>query len=102
MQNLHAYLKNYPAYIGEVKCKKFTWQEYEEANDGQGGVRKVCRSVSQVSTAIALNYDILREKCGIDFEKYKWDENENKFSYGENENYPTTQLPDEEQGGLTY
>jgi DNA primase catalytic core len=73
MQNLQAYLKDHPAYIGAVKSTRFEWLEYKESADPLNPtlVRKVERRASQNSSAVAMDYEMLKELAGVDFEKYK-------------------------------
>jgi DNA primase catalytic core len=73
MQNLQAYLKDHPAYIGVVKSTRFEWMEYKESAEPFDGApaHRVAQKASQNSSAVAMDYELLKELAGIDFEKYK-------------------------------
>jgi DNA primase catalytic core len=78
MSDLHSFLKDHKAYIGTVGSTRFSWMEYEEAVDPvspERGVRKVERRASANSSAVALDYEKLRELTGVDYEKYKPEDN---------------------------
>ncbi len=66
------YLENHQAYIGQIKSTRFSWMEYkEEFNQSEGRVTKVEKPASQNSSAIAMDYEVLKEINGLDLEKYE-------------------------------
>jgi hypothetical protein len=73
MQNLIMYLKDHPAYLGQVKSARFTWSEYSDQADplDANKVRRVEKKASANSSCVAMNYDLLKELSGIDLEKYE-------------------------------
>jgi hypothetical protein len=73
MQSLQAYLREHPAYIGVVKSTRFEWTEYEENAEPFDGApaHRVARKMSQLSSAVAMDYSLLKELTGVDFEKNK-------------------------------
>jgi DNA primase catalytic core len=78
MSDLKTYLQSHPAYIGMADGIRFSWMEYEETADelNPTNVHKIQRKASQVSSAVAMDYELLKELIGVDFEKYKPDEGE--------------------------
>ncbi|MDR2066016.1 MAG: hypothetical protein LBP85_09975 [Prevotellaceae bacterium] len=78
MNNLIIYLKDHPAYIGQVKGTRFTWKEYTDTKDEiTGTVRKTEIINEQNTSAVALNYYVLKELTNINLEKN--DDIENYF-----------------------
>lgn len=72
LTNLMMYLRDHPAYIGQVKSARFTWNEYtDQLDELDKRVKRVERKSSAITSCVAINYDILKELSGIDFEKYK-------------------------------
>jgi len=72
IQNLMTYLKDYPAYVGNVKNKRFRWQEVKEGISLNGYREKQVKSANAVTSAIVLDYNIIKEMVNIDLEKYKF------------------------------
>ena len=72
MQNLMTYIKDSPAFIGNVKSTKFSWIEFKEqpSVNGEFIERKPIKAASNTS-AIALRYDMLLQQVNIDLEKYQ-------------------------------
>ncbi|MDR2127355.1 MAG: DNA primase [Prevotellaceae bacterium] len=78
MNNLLMYLKDHPAYIGQVKSTRFTWKEYTDMKDEFSGmVRRTEKINNQNTTAVVLDYFILKELININLEKV--DDVENYF-----------------------
>ncbi len=77
MGNLNTYLKDHPAYIGHVKSTRFDWMEFKDQKDPlKDYVMKVAMRASANTSAVAFNYEILKENVNIDLEKYDMDINE--------------------------
>ncbi len=83
---LEANLRSHPAYIGVVKAAKFKW--FEASDVPRGGftdvdgesmpnteLRRVMEMKQKNTSAVVLNYDILTQVMGIDFEREIADEN---------------------------
>lgn len=71
MGNLMAYMKDHPAFIGQIRSTRFEWQEFRDAKDALDTyVKKQSFKASANTSAVALNYEILRSHVNIDFEKY--------------------------------
>jgi hypothetical protein len=72
MTNLMMYLRDHPAYIGQVKSARFTWSEYHDRFDELSKqVRRMEQKSAANSSCVAMNYDLLKELSGIDLEKYE-------------------------------
>ncbi|MDR3132509.1 MAG: DNA primase, partial [Prevotellaceae bacterium] len=72
MTNLLMYLKDHPAYIGQVKSARFTWNEYTDHFDElTKQVKRIEKKASATTSCVAMNYDLLKELSGIDLEKYE-------------------------------
>lgn len=82
-------LRSNPAYLGFIKSKRFTWKEVDEvprrpAADGEAGIgisednrmERIVKKQSQISSCIALNYDIFRSFYDVDLERNKEEEAE--------------------------
>ena len=70
MNNLLMYLKDHPAYIGSVKSTRFSWKEYTDSKQEMVDYVKKIEVVSEQNTsAIALDYTILKELTNINLEK---------------------------------
>lgn len=80
LTTLEVNLNSHPAFIGVVSGTRFRWQETEEvasggftASDGHSvpdtTMKKVITQREKVTSAIVLNYDILKSLMGIDFER---------------------------------
>ncbi|MDR1984095.1 MAG: DNA primase [Prevotellaceae bacterium] len=70
VQNLLMYLKDHPAYIGNVKSTRFSWKEYvEDKGAMEYYVRKTERINQQNTSAIALDYLLLKELTNINLDK---------------------------------
>ena len=71
MGNLNTYLKDHPAYIGQIKSTRFDWIEFKESKDPlKNYVEKVAKKASSNTSAVAFNYEILKENVNIDLEKF--------------------------------
>ena len=80
IDNLNTYLKDHPAYIGNVKSTRFEWKEFKEQKDPlKEYVQKMEMRASANTFAVAFNYDILKDNVNIDLEKYDLDITENTF-----------------------
>lgn len=77
---LEVNLNSHPAFVGMVSNTRFRWQETEEVPYGgtivENGVnvpdttmRKVIKQREKQTSAIVLNYDILKNLLGIDLER---------------------------------
>ena len=78
--NLNTYLKDHPAYIGNVKSTRFEWTEFKEQKDPlKDYVQKMAMKASANTSAVAFNYDILKDNVNIDLEKYDLDITEITF-----------------------
>ena len=77
---LEVNLNSHPAFVGMVSNTRFKWQETEEVPLGgfimENGInvpdatmRKVIKQREKQTSAIVLNYDILRNMLGIDLER---------------------------------
>lgn len=67
--NLMNYLKDHPAFLGNVKSTRFAWEEIEEKFDQQEDkVKKISKDASANTSAVAFNYELLTDI--IDLEKY--------------------------------
>ncbi len=73
MNALLVYLKDHPAYIGNVNKTRFTWTETEEIENGTGHLEKRITYPFQTTSALAMDYELL----GIDLQKHKSQENPN-------------------------
>jgi hypothetical protein len=70
MNNLLMYLKDHPAYIGQVKATRFNWSEYQDYKDTLDTyVKKTELKRTQNSSAIVLDYNMLMELANINLEK---------------------------------
>lgn len=66
MNSLMNYIKDHPAFIGNVKSTRFEWQEViTEGVEGDYATKKM-RSVQSNTSAVAFNYELLE----VDLEKY--------------------------------
>ncbi len=65
-------LASHPAYIGHVKATRFKWNQAKEVPAGGGdlSMRKIVVSEEANSSAVAMNYDILKELIDIDLERF--------------------------------
>jgi DNA primase catalytic core len=91
LTTLEVNIHSHPSYIGKVKGTRFRWMETQELpvggtyTDGNGMQRenmnvtrqKVKRSYS--TSAVVLNYDVLKALMGIDLERDDVDENGKKI-----------------------
>ena len=74
LNSLRMYLKDHPAYIGQVKSHRFNYQvESWETDPATGINRKIIKKAERNTSCIALDYTII-EAMGIDLEKFKSDE----------------------------
>jgi hypothetical protein len=65
------YLKDHPAYVGQVKSHRFNYQvESWETDPATGINRKIIKKAERNTSCIALDYTII-EAMGIDLEKFK-------------------------------
>ncbi len=84
LSTLEINLKSHPSYIGQVNNTRFKWLEAVEApvhpedeKDAFTGavvkanmtMTRIMQSKTKVTSAVALNYDILRRTMDIDFER---------------------------------
>ncbi|MDR1437134.1 MAG: DNA primase [Candidatus Symbiothrix sp.] len=65
-------LASHPSYIGHVKAVRFKWNTVREvpAGDGDLSMRKIVQPQEANTSAVALNYDILKELMDIDLERF--------------------------------
>jgi len=71
LNSLRMYLKDHPAYIGQVKSHRFNYQvESWETDPATGINRKIIKKAERNTSCIALYYTII-EAMGIDLEKFK-------------------------------
>jgi hypothetical protein len=74
LNSLRMYLKDHPAYVGQVKSHRFNYQvESWETDPATGINRKIIKKAERNTSCIALDYTII-EAMGIDLEKFKSDE----------------------------
>lgn len=81
LTTLEVNLKSYPAYTGFVAATRFRWPEAEEIpmggvmRDNNNNVvpnetaRRVVKMREKSTSAVVLNYDILRSMTGVDLER---------------------------------
>ena len=58
--NLITYIKDHPAYIGQVKMTTFSWKNEVRMDNGHGNVVSVMKEESKRTSATVMNYEILR------------------------------------------
>ncbi len=72
-------LRSHPAYIGQVKAHKFSWEETQEVamgttpmtdNENNMNMIKTIKKMHKNTSCIAINYDIFQELYGIDLEEH--------------------------------
>lgn len=84
LTTLEVNLNSHPAFIGLVSGTRFRWMETEEVASGgftavdghsvpDATMKKVIKPREKVTSAIVLNYDILKSLMGIDFERSERD-----------------------------
>ena len=64
-------LRSHPAYIGAINARRFRWKEVEQIPDPSSEVDRMMNVINekvQMSSCVALDYDIFREVYDIDFE----------------------------------
>lgn len=61
MNNLLTYIRDHPAYIGQIKMTRFVWHNETRIDDGTGKVVSIMKEESKRTSATVLNYDIIRE-----------------------------------------
>jgi DNA primase catalytic core len=72
MNNLLMYLQDHPAFLGNVHSTRFTWLEYSDEMDQiEKRVLKKEHKASQVTSAVVMNYELLKEINRLDLEKYE-------------------------------
>lgn len=85
--NLLAYLKDHPSYIGPVKQTTFTYEEEVRVNTGDNNrVESRMEMIKKRTSAIALDYDLLRNNYDFDL-GIKMFSHEANGLYGEQANY---------------
>ena len=68
---LRMYLKDHPAYIGQVKSHRFIYQvESWETDPATGFNHRVVKKAERNTSCIALDYKLI-EEMGIDLERFK-------------------------------
>jgi len=68
---LRMYLKDHPAYIGQVNSHRFIYQvESWETDPATGFNHKVIKKAERVTSCVALKYKII-EAMGIDLQRFK-------------------------------
>ena len=68
---LRMYLKDHPAYIGQVNSHRFIYQvESWEADPATGINRKIINKADRVTSCVALKYKLI-EAMGIDLQRFK-------------------------------
>jgi hypothetical protein len=90
-------LASHPSYIGHVKAVRFKWNIVREVPAGNGdlSMRKIVQPQETNTSAVALNYDKLKELIDIDLERYisKNDEEKSEKSKEETNEYIKNELP---------
>lgn len=71
LDSLRMYLLNHPAYIGHISSTRFKWTEYTDEANELGDVKRVGKSAEQNTSAIVMDYEILKKSSGVDFEKFQ-------------------------------
>lgn len=61
MNNLVTYIKDHPAYIGQIKMTTFRWKNETRIDDGTGRVVSIMREEHKRTSATVLNYDMVRD-----------------------------------------
>jgi hypothetical protein len=65
------YLKDHPAYIGQVNSHRFTYQVESWETDPVTGInRKIIKTAERNTSCIALKYKLI-EAMGIDLQQFK-------------------------------
>ena len=65
------YLKDHPAYIGQVKSHRFIYEVESWETDPVSGVnKKVVKKAERNTSCIALDYGMI-EAMGIDLQRFK-------------------------------
>jgi DNA primase catalytic core len=80
-------LSSHPSYIGPVKSARFKWNRVVEVPAGNGdlSMRKIVQPQEAITSAVALNYDLLKEMADIDLERFIHPEGEADNDPGEAE-----------------
>lgn len=66
MNNLMTYLKDNPAYIGQIKMTTFRWEvETRVVHPENGNVMSVMREESKRTSATVMNYEMLKESLDL-------------------------------------
>ncbi|HAH24923.1 MAG TPA: hypothetical protein DCL77_14415 [Prolixibacteraceae bacterium] len=66
MNNLQNYLKDHAAYLGSVKQTTFNWKVETRTADETGRVSSIMSDESRRTSAIAMDYDMLKDILGLD------------------------------------
>lgn len=80
LTTLEVNLNSHPSFVGVVSGTRFRWQETEEVPSGgftaenghsvpDTSMKKVVRPREKITSAMVLNYDVLKAVMGIDFER---------------------------------
>jgi hypothetical protein len=68
---LRMYLKDHPAYIGQVKSHRFNYQVESWRTDPSSGInQRIIEKAERNTSCIALDYKMI-EEMGIDLERFK-------------------------------
>ncbi|MEG1861017.1 MAG: DNA primase [Bacteroidaceae bacterium] len=90
LTTLEINLNSHPAYIGVVSNTRFRWMEVKDIPDGRmrqnekGEIEpnmmliKVMDKKEKQTSAVVLNYDVIKNMMGIDFEREERNENESQ------------------------
>lgn len=71
---LRLYLKDHPAFIGQVKSHRFAYDVESWETDPVSGIsKKIIRRAERNTSCLALDYDVI-ESMGIDLERFKTSE----------------------------
>lgn len=70
MNQLNVNLHDHKAFVGNCKAHRFIWEEKVEIMDyAEGRMKAVLKKGEQNTSAVMLQYDILRQTADIDFEE---------------------------------
>jgi len=65
MNNLLAYLRDHPAYIGQVKMTAFKWDTETRADNGSGTVVSVMKEECKRTSATVFNYEMMHDELDL-------------------------------------
>jgi len=61
MNNLMTYIKDHPAYVGQIKTTTFRWKNETRTDNGNGTVMSIMTEEIKRTSATVMNYDMMRD-----------------------------------------